>query len=303
VILFNGAGQSDEDIDRGCKFPGQMHCLIDGLGMKYVYADATGPMARWFSRNYRHWLWSNDVVLIIDDIHAHTAGRMDWLLHYDGEYTADSEDAVTLKNGAAQAVVKMLYPANKHREEVGLTDHNPDRKVPYLVFYPMDTARSRQFITAICLNPEAMPKFEVLEGDNYVGVRVHAQHSVEETYLNLRAINGSIHTSSGIQIEEWMTDAYLLQLSRPSAASATVDRYFVSDGSYLRREGRSVLEALSKETVCWSQGPRVKIFSSEPSAPIQIGAERRPQNVLWNGSPVSTVYDNEKRFISIKHRP
>ena len=60
-----------------------MHSLIDGLGLKYVYADATGPMARSFSRNYRHWdLESDNIILIIDDVQAHTPGQMDWLLHY-----------------------------------------------------------------------------------------------------------------------------------------------------------------------------------------------------------------------------
>ena len=88
VILFDGAGQPKEDLQVGCKFPGHMHGLIDGLGLKYVYADATGPMARWFSRNYRHWFWSGDVILMIDEVSAHTAGKMDWLLHYQGEYAA-----------------------------------------------------------------------------------------------------------------------------------------------------------------------------------------------------------------------
>jgi hypothetical protein len=301
VILFNGAGQPDEDIDRGCKFPGQMHCLIDGLGMKYVYADATGPMARWFSRNYRQWLWSDDVLLVIDDVHAHTAGRMDWLLHYDGEYTDNSEGSVTLKNGVAEAVVKMLYPANRHREDIGLADHNPDRKLPYLVFYPEDAARSRQFITAICLNPEAIPKFEILEGENYVGVRVHTQHSLEETYLNLRAINGSIHTSSGIRIGDWMTDAYLLHTSRSSSGDAAVQRYFVSDGSYLRRGSRSVLETLTKLTACWSQGETMEVFSCDAPASLQIAADDSPQSVGWNGTAVPTVYDNEKRLVSLKN--
>ena len=42
VILFDCSGQPKEDIHIGCKFPGHMHDLVDGLGLKYVYADATG---------------------------------------------------------------------------------------------------------------------------------------------------------------------------------------------------------------------------------------------------------------------
>jgi hypothetical protein len=37
-------------------------------------------VARCFSRNYRHWLWSDDVILIIDDVYAHASGKMDWLI-------------------------------------------------------------------------------------------------------------------------------------------------------------------------------------------------------------------------------
>jgi hypothetical protein len=303
VILFNGTGQPQEDLDRGCKFPGQMHCLIDGLGMKYVYADATGPMARWFVRNYRHWLWSGDVLLVIDDVLAHTAGRMDWLLHYDGEYSAGDGGAVTLQNGAAKAVVKMLYPANTCREEMGLADHDPDRKVPYLVFAPGDEARSRQFFTAICLNPGAVPEFEVLQGENYIGVRAHTQDAVEETYLNLRAINGSIHMNCAVRIGEWLTDGYLLQLRRPAVGSSAIERFFVSDGSYLRSGSKSYLESFTKLTVCWSQGDGLEAVTSDARASIQIGAGSDLRRAHWNGKPASTVYDQQRQLVTLRNAP
>jgi len=130
---------------------------------------------------------------------------------------------------------------------------------------------------------------------------VNTQHSLEETYLNLRAINGSIHTSSGIQIGDWMTDAYLLHLSRPSSADAAVERYFVSDGSYLRHGGRSDLESLTKVTACWSQGDTLEVFSCDAPATLQIAAEVPPNRVIWNRTPVSTVYDNGKRLVSFKN--
>lgn len=303
VILFNGAGQPQEDLDRGCKFPGQMHCLVDGLGMKYVYADATGPMTRWFARNYRHWLWSGDVLLVIDDVLAHTAGRMDWLLHYDGEYSARDGGGVTLQNGAAKTVVKMLYPANTYREEIGLADHDPDRKVSYLVFAPGNEVQSRQFLTAICLNPEAVPEFEVLQGENYIGVRARTEESVEETYLNLRAINGSIHMNCAVQIGDWLTDAYVLQLRRPAADSGGIERFFVSDGSYLRSGNTSYLESLSKLTACWSQGDEVNIVSCDGHAPIQIGTGSAPHRVHWNGKATSTVYDKQRQLVTLRSAP
>lgn len=301
VILFDGQGQSTEDLDHGCKFPGHVYSLIDGLGLKYVYADATGPMARWFTRDYRNWLWSGDVVLVLDDLRANTTGSLQWLLHYDGASTANADGSVTLKNGPAEAVVKMLYPAsNQHHEEIGLADHDPDRKIPYLVFTSDAQDRLRQFITAICLDPAAVPQFEFLQGLNYIGVRVTTKDAVEETYLNLRAIDGSIHMNSAVLMGEWLTDAYILHLSRPATPGAEVRRYFVSDGSYLRRGSVSLLESLIKLTACWSHGEPLEVFTDNKSPTFQLAAERPPQRALMNGKPVPTTFDRMRKLAAFK---
>ena len=298
VILFNGCGQPEHDILLGCKFPGHLHSLIDGLGLKYVYADATGPMARWFLRNYRHWFWSGDVILIIDDVRAHTPGQMDWLLHYDGKYTTHPGGGVRLQNGAAEAVVRMLYPPATIREDTGLADHDPDKKVPYLVFSPDAPASSRRFVTAICLNPGAVPRFEVLEGKTYLGVRVWTPDTVEEFYLNLRAVNSPGTVS--IQVADWTTDAYLLHFRRTASDEQSVQRFFVGDGSYLRHKERSVIESLSKLTACWAPGDPLEIFSDSASASVQVAAERPPQSVKWNGRSVTTRYDRLSRLVSLR---
>lgn len=298
VILFDGSGQPREDIDSGCKFPGHLHSLIDGLGLKYVFADATGPMAHCFSRHYRHWLWSGEVILIIDDVRAYTPGQMDWLLHYAGDYTPHPDGGVVLKNGAAQALVRMLYPPSQRREEMGLADHDPDKQVPYLVFSPDGPAQSRQFITALCLKPQAAPQLEVLEGQDYLGVRVQTADAVEETYLDLRAIKspGSI----GLRIGDWATDAYLLHLKRAASADAPVQRFFLGDGSYLRYGERSVLESLSKLTACWSPGDAVELFSDDASASLQLAAERPPRSVRWNGRAVPVQYDPQRQLVRLQ---
>jgi hypothetical protein len=297
VILFDGFGQPKEDLALGCKFPGKMHGLIDGLGMKYVYADATGPMARYFSRNYRHWLWSGDVILIIDDVLAHTPGQMDWLLHFEGGYTADSDRGVRLKNGAAEAVVKMLYPPAALREETGLADHNPDKKIPYLVFSPGAPTQSQQFITAICLNPNAVPKFEILEGKDYLGVRMQTADGVEELYLDLRAISSP--NTIDMQIGEWVTDAYLLHFKRRTITDQPVQRFFMSDGSYLRHKGRSMIESLSKLSACWAPGDSLQIFSDSASASVQFAADSFPRSVKWNNREAKVRYDDQSHLVSL----
>ena len=297
VILFDGSGQPKDDIHLGCKFPGHLHGLIDGLGLKYVYADATVPMARWFSRNYRHWLWSGDVILIIDDVCAHTPGQMDWLLHYKGKCKTDSDGGVRLKNGPAEAVVKMLYPPATLHEDTGLADHDPDKQTPYLVFSPGAPMLSSRFITAICLNPDAVPKFEVFQEQDYLGVRMQTPGAVEELYLDLRAVRSP--QTFDIHIGDWVTDAYLLHFKRAISNGQPVERFFVGDGSYLRYKGRSMIESLTKLTACWAPGEALEIFSDNASASVQIASEGAPKSVKWNNHPISAAYDPQSNLISL----
>lgn len=298
VILFNGQGQSEDDIGLGCKFPGHLHSLIDGHGLKYVYADATGPMARWFTRNYRHWLWSGNLILIIDDVRAHVEGQLDWLLHYSGEYAANNSGGVRLNNDSATALVRLLYPPSQIHEDSGLADHDPDKKVPYLVFRPQAQERLQQFIAAIDLNPETPAKCEVIEDPTYVGVQIQTADAVEEFYISRRAI--ATPGTMVIRIGEWTTDAYLLHLRRTNAAGTDVSRFFVSDGSYLRRGDQSILESLSKVTVCWSPGDPLEVFSDDASSTIQIAAKGLPGSVRWNGGMIKAEYDNGRNLVRLK---
>jgi hypothetical protein len=300
VILFNGLGQPESDLFLGCKFPGHLHSLIDGLGLKYVYADATGPMARWFERNYRHWLWTGDIILIIDDVRAHTAGQMDWLLHYEGNYKAEPDGGIRLKNGPAEAVVRILTPTTHLSEAAGLAPEHPDRKIPYLVFSPEAPSQTCQFITAVCLNPDAMPRFEVFNGEQYTGVRMHTADTVEEVYLNLQAIYtpGTISMNIG----DWTTDAYMLHFKRAGNGDQAVRRFFMTDGSYLRHKGGSILESLSKLTACWSTGENPEIFSNAGSDFIQLAAEHPTDSVRWNGQVVIGKYDRAAGLVALHKR-
>jgi oligo-alginate lyase len=297
VILFDNQGQPQDDIGLGCKFPGRMHTLIDGHELKYVYADATGPMARWFNRNYRHWIWSGDLILIVDDVRAHTPGQMDWLLHNAGESTPEGSGSVRLSNGPAEALVKMLYPACTISTEMGLADHNPDEKIPYLVFHPDGTAQIRQFITAICLNPASTPIFNVQDDPNYLHVQITTHNATEELCLSRRAI--ATPGTACINAGEFTTDAYLLHVRRTAPASRP-DRYFVADGSYLRRGGQSLMESLSKRTVCWAPAESLEIFSDDQAAPLEIGTAQRPRSIYLNGQTASAAYDDHKKLTMLK---
>ena len=82
VILFDGEGQNPEDVghgDRGVVQPGRILHRMDSAGIKYALADNTGPTAWKCSRNYRHFLWIDDVILIVDDIRTHEPAQMEGL--------------------------------------------------------------------------------------------------------------------------------------------------------------------------------------------------------------------------------
>ena len=58
----------------GFLFARKLHYLMDNGKMKYVLANGTGPMSDKFSRNFRHFLWMDKVIYMIDDIAAHKPG-------------------------------------------------------------------------------------------------------------------------------------------------------------------------------------------------------------------------------------
>ncbi|MCI0541787.1 MAG: heparinase II/III-family protein [Verrucomicrobiales bacterium] len=292
VILFNGQGQPEEDFSRGSKFPGRMHSLLDGLGLKYVYADATGPMARFFSRNYRHWLWLEGVILIFDDVLAHEAGTLDWLLHYGG--TAERSGAeVRLANGPARASVRMLHPEGATiREEQGLAALEPDRKVPYLAFTPAQPAREQKFITAITPHAEGrsepLPKLELLRGENMLGVRILGRERVTEAYINLQADGRRMHVNTDNIIDGWATDAYLVALTRPASAAAatpqTVVRYLVAGASYLRHGSQVVLDSLSKVDALFQTGEKLDVhLHGQDLLDVALYSAAKPARLTVNG--------------------
>jgi hypothetical protein len=207
------------------------------------------------------------------------------------------DGGVRLKKGEAEAVVKMLYPAVQVREDMGLADNDPKTNRPYLVFSPEAPAQSCQFIAAICLNPNAMPKFEVLQQKDYIGVRMRTPDAVEECYLNLRAIETPGTVS--IQVEDWVTDAYLLHFKHAISGDQSVQRFFVGNGSYVRHKGRSIIESLSKLTACWSPGDSLEIFSNGASSSIQVAAKHSPASVQWNGRRAVAKYDEQTKLVSL----
>ncbi len=313
VILHNGQAQNPEDCggggDRGVVTSGHVHKLLDMAGFKYVLADATGPTSWKFSRNYRHFMWIDGIILIVDDVRTHEAGKLEWLLHYAESVNKRGEDFL-ISNGPAKAIVRPLFPETMAvTEKMGLKDHDPDTEVVYLALSPEEPTREMKFITAILPIPpggeEDLPRLERLTSREAIGVRIHGTETITEVYLNLRADGRKMHRNSNNIIAGWDTDACLLAITRPvgsdeSDPDAAV-RYFVACGSYLRRNGKVVLDSLSKVYTVFTPGrSEMEVaLQGQPVVRASLRTKSKPDRVKLNGEPTIAAYDESSKTVTL----
>lgn len=317
VVLINGEAQNPEDIargDRGVAIPGRVEHLLEAAGVKYVLADATGPTAWKFSRNYRHFLWLDGVILVVDDVRAHEPGQLEWLLHYEGD-APSGPDGLRLVNGeTCQALVQPLFPENMELvPKKGLKDHDPDTEVEYLAFTPRESLREAKFMMAIIpIPPDATQPKPVLtkwQGDEALGVRIRTADQITDVYLNLRADGRKMHRNSCQVLEGWETDAYLLAITRSADADSkdleAVERVFMASGSYVRREGRVLVDALSKVFAVFAPGQEnlEVAMSGQPLVKLALHTPVRPRRVLVNGVVVQSRYEDQTGLVRFAVSP
>jgi len=305
VILIDGQAENPEACggpDRGVVHPGSVEHLMDAAGIKYVLADATGPTSWKFSRNYRHFLWIDDVILIFDDVRTHDLGQLEWLLHFEGQAKEDGSE-IRLSNGSkAAAIVRPLFPKNMAVvRKKGLKDHDPDTEVDYLAFTPAAKNRDMKFITAILPldNPTDKPdiKTELLEGDEMLGVRIARGDTVTDIFLNLRADGRRMHRNSNKTIHGWDTDAYLFGLTRPANSPDDPDsitRCFIACGSYLRKNDKIMIDSLSKVySVFETKGRAMNVtLQGQPITNCRIRAKTKPKTAILNSRESAVNWDD-----------
>ncbi|MBL7186262.1 MAG: heparinase II/III family protein [Phycisphaerae bacterium] len=312
VILHDGRAQNPEDCgggDRGVVTSGEVHKLLDVAGFKYVLADATGPTSWKFSRNYRHFMWIDGVILIVDDVRTHEAGKLEWLLHYAGSVDRDGSDLI-IANDQAKAIVRPLFPENMTlTEKKGLKDHDPDTEVVYLALSPQEPTREMKFVTAILPVPgngeSSFPRLERLTDREAIGVRIGGKQTVTDVYLNLRADGRKMHRNSNNIIDGWDTDAYLFAITRPIGADRsdpdTAQRYFIGCGSYLRKNGKVVLDSLSKVYTVFTHGePELEVaLQGQSVIRATLRTATRPRRTKLNGQATNATYDESSKTVTL----
>jgi len=320
VVLFNGEGQRTKDPYFGVVNPGSLHNLIGTDDFKYLLANATGPYSHILTRNYRSFIWVGDVILVIDDLLSDEPGQFEWLLHYEGESKRNGLD-LSIKDGDAEVLVRPLFPETfpngglphdfpeqmRLEEKLGYKDR--DTRQPYWSISHFEKTERTKFVTAIILkndqNKDKLPKIERFDGKDFQGVRITQNGKTTEIYLNLLADGRIMHRNSLNMMNGWDTDAYLMALTFPEGADRSkpenLKQLFIGSGSYLRRDGKPVIHALSKffAVVNFDGNNRTIQFQGQPVVKLQLAAEGNSGSVILNGEKQKTEYNSETKMIEL----
>lgn len=306
VVKFNGEGQPTFQQYHGSMLPGSVSSLIDGGNIKYVLADGTGPMSKHFNRNFRNFLWIDNVIFIIDDIGSHEPGHFEWLWHPGGEATKRGFD-LEVENGQSAVAVRPLYPrqlaysnfVHDYPEDLywevkeGPTE-NLQASEEYYSFHLPETTDRVKAVTAIILkdspDDKNLPVIERREGKNWIGLRMKHNGKITDLYINQLADGRLMHMNSWIEADGWNTDAYMFAVSYPEGGdAANPSETFIGHGSSLRRGDDVRFSSLSKlSMIAKNEGKRLNLqVTGQPR--INMGVKASPSSLTVNGktSPVT----------------
>ena len=214
VLLFEGKGQDVRDNYKNhahCR--GQLYNYIDDRGFRYVVADATGPMSRYFRKHHRHFLWLDKFIFIYDDVECYENGEVNFLLH------AQENNSF-----------KMLTPATE-TEHMGFLKNEKDQD--YVVYYKSynrktDDEGHVKFVSIISLDDSVNPVYEEIEN----GLKVTVGDT--KVYVNTRSDGKVMHKNGISTLDGITTDAMILVDAN--------GKYGVANGSIVRKDGISHLD-------------------------------------------------------------
>jgi hypothetical protein len=263
VVKFNGKGQSTYQQYHGAMLPGSLHDLLDGSNVRYVLANGTGPTSDNFARNYRHFLWLDNVLFIIDDLKTHDKGQFEWLWHPGGKAVKRGGSLEITKENASVVLTplypqtlapsnyvhdypEMLYWEVREAPEEGMKE----TEEYYTFILPGEFDRIKA-VTAITLkdtpDQKSLPVITRREGKDWIGVQIKWDGKVTDLYINQLADGRLMHINSWIEADGWATDAYMFAVTYPEGKSAAdAERLFMYSGSSLRRGDDVWFSSLAK---------------------------------------------------------
>lgn len=316
VVKFNGQGQPTYQQYHGTMLPGSVSGLLDGGTVKYVMADGTGPMSRWLDRNFRHYLWIDDVIYVIDDLHSHEPGLYEWIWHPGGEAVKRGYD-LEITNGNASAIIRPIFPrplaysnfVHDYPEDLYWETHegpteNLKGKETYWSFHLPGMRDNVKGVTAIILKDdpkqkkEDLPQIERREGTDWIGLRVHDNDEVTDIYINQLADGRLMHLNSWIDADGWTTDAYMFAVTYPEGGTPEKpSRIFLSNGSSLKRGNDIYSSSLAKLSYIFD-GMNLEV-TGQPRINLNIKSDAKSISV--NGKPYSASKLDGKFTIKIRN--
>lgn len=215
VVLCNGKGQDRRDFFHHARMRGQLYNFTDTEGFRYVAAEATGPMGRYFRKHLRHFLWLDGFILIYDDIVCHEKGELSFLLH------AKEENSF-----------RMLSPCTEEERVIYKDEKLEARCSVYIA--ETDEEGYGKFVSLILTDDSLTPEFTKLKE----GYKLTCGDTT--VYINLLSDGRIMHQNCINELEGITTDAIM--------AIKSGKRYGVVNGSILRRDGVSLLDTLARKT-------------------------------------------------------
>lgn len=310
IVKFNGEGQKTYQQYHGSQLPGSVTNLLDGGNIKYVLADGTGPMSHAFDRNFRSFLWIDDMIYVVDDIHSHEPGQFEWLWHPGGKAEKRGFD-LNITNGNSAVSIRPIYPrplaysnfVHDYPEDMrwevrqGPTEDLKGTEDYYAFILPGSTDRVKGLTTIFMKdNPEQKeaPVMETREGKDWIGLRVTFKGKVTDLYINQLADGRLMHLNSWIEADGWTTDAYMFAVTYPEGGNpANPSEVFINHGSSLRRAGEVWFSSLSKLNVIAKPDGKVLGLTVGGQPTINMRYRTSLPSVSLNGSPVKTQRKNE----------
>lgn len=302
VVRFDGQGQPTFQQYHGTMLPGSVSGLVDGGNIKYVLADGTGPMSHLLNRNFRHFLWIDDVIYVIDDLGSHKPGHFEWLWHPGGEVKKKGFDLHVTK-GDASVAIRPLYPAplapsnfvhdypeNLYWEIYEGPKEDLSGNEEYWSFHMPQTADRVKAVTAIMLkdspDQKTLPVIERREGKDWIGLRVTDKGRVTDLYINQLADGRLMHMNSWIEADGWTTDAYMFAVSYPEGSGpAQAKDVFIGHGSSLRRGDDVRFSSLAKLNVIAKEDGGKLDLQAAGQPRMKFGYKSQASKVTLNGQP------------------
>lgn len=318
VVLFNGKGQSKEQQYHGATLRGYLYHLMDAGDTKYILANGTGPYSDQFSRNFRHFLWMDNVVYVIDDLKTHETGSFEWLWHPNGETKKSGVD-LNVTNGESSVVIRPLYPQllaksdfvhdypdDLYWEVVETPSEDLKGKDSYYSFHLPGKFDRIKGVTAIILKDSPLdknlPEMERRDGKNWIGLRIKNKGMVTDLYINQLADGRLMHSNSWIEADGWTTDAYMFAVTYKEGTDPAASKdIFLSYGSALRRGSNTYFSSLSKLFyIQKEEGKGMKLWiEGQPKVNASFGQVKRPGSLQVNGKQMQVSY--ERGMLKVKY--